>query len=281
MEPVKDILHKFRTSLSGIYERQEADAVFYRLLFFYHRIERIDVSLNPEMAIDETKLLEALEELKQHKPWQYITGETEFYGLPFKVTSGTLIPRPETEELVDWVINDCKNTSGLRILDIGTGSGAIAVSLAENLPGNFVSAIDFSEGALKVAKANAKRNSVEVKFKQLDILKVPACDEHYDIIVSNPPYIRDSEKKMMHDNVLQYEPETALFVPDENALVFYEKIIRLAIKNRTSFVYFEINEFLKDDLENLLQKTAISSYEFRKDIFGKWRFLKLKVASIK
>ncbi len=269
----------YRTALTGIYERQEIDAVFYRLLIFYHHLQRIDVSLNPEMAIDETKLLAALEELKQHKPWQYITGETEFYGLPFKVTSGTLIPRPETEELVDWVINDCKNTSGLRILDIGTGSGAIAVSLAKNLPGNFVSAIDFSEGALKVAEANAKRNSVEVKFKQLDILKVPACDEHYDIIVSNPPYVIDSEKKMMHDNVLQFEPETALFVPDSDPLIFYEKIISLAIKNNTSYVYFEINEFLKNDLETLLNEKGISFYEFRKDIFGKWRMLKLKVKS--
>ena len=279
MERIKNILDTYRTALTGIYERQEIDAVFYRLLIFYHHLQRIDVSLNPEMAIDETKLLAALEELKQHKPWQYITGETEFYGLPFKVTSGTLIPRPETEELVDWVINDCKNTSGLRILDIGTGSGAIAVSLAKNLPGNFLSAIDFSEGALKVAEANAKRNSVEVKFKQLDILKVPACDEHYDIIVSNPPYVIDSEKKMMHDNVLQFEPETALFVPDSDPLIFYEKIISLGIKNNTSYVYFEINEFLKNDLETLLNEKGISFYEFRKDIFGKWRMLKLKVKS--
>ncbi len=281
MQSIKNILNEYHAELTDIYKRQEIEAVFFRLLYFYHQIKRIDVSLKPGLQIDETKLSAALIKLKQSQPWQYITGETEFYGMKIKVIRETLIPRPETEDLVDWVINDFKNTSSLRILDIGTGSGAIAVSLAENLPGNFLSAIDFSEETIKTAQNNARLNNVTVQFKQVDILKQTDCEIHYDIMVSNPPYVRESEKKMMHNNVLQYEPATALFVPDNNPLIFYEKIIYLAKKNNTSYVYFEINEFLKSDLEHLLKENGISSYEFRKDIFGKWRMLKLKVASSK
>ena len=280
MEQIKDILYKFKTVLSGIYDVQEIEAVFYRLLSYYHKLERIDVTLNPDLAIEETKLLLALNELKQQKPWQYITGETDFYGLKFKVSPATLIPRPETEELVEWLISDFENSTELQILDIGTGSGAIAVSLAVNLPDNFISAIDFSEEAIKTAQKNAQLNNVTVGFKQVDIFKQTNCEIHYDIMVSNPPYVRESEKKMMHNNVLQFEPHTALFVSDTDPLIYYKKIIHLAKKNNTSYVYFEINEFLKSDLEILLKENAISSYEFRKDLFGKWRMLKLKVKSL-
>ncbi len=276
MHTIKDILSKYRNVLQDIYDKHEIEAIFYRILAHYHLINRIDVSLNPELTIEPAQMLEALKELQQYKPWQYITGETAFYGLRFKVTPATLIPRHETEELVDWVIRDCHNLSGLNILDIGTGSGAIAVSLAVNLPQASVTAIDFSEAALKTAEKNARLNHVEITFKQINILKQMACQKHYDIIVSNPPYVREEEKKMMHNNVLQFEPATALFVPDDKPLIFYDKIIRLAQKNSSSYVYFEINEFLKTGLENLLKQTGITVYEFRKDLFGKWRFLKLQ-----
>ena len=275
MKRVKDILEFYKHGLSAIYDANEIQAIFYRLLSVFYGIERLDVSLNPDLKVDKTKLLSALTELKQQKPWQYITGQTAFYGLKFKVNPATLIPRPETEELVDWIVDDLKNMSSLRILDIGTGSGAIAVSLAANLKDAVVTAIDISEAALQTAEANARLHQVLVRFKQINVLNQTNCEEVYDIIVSNPPYVRESEKMMMQDNVLQYEPSTALFVLDNNPLIFYEKIIRLAIQNRSSYVYFEINEFLKPELENLLKDFEISTYEFKKDIFDKWRFLKL------
>ncbi len=268
-------MNKYYTGLDGIYEKREIEAVFYRLLSFYYQIDRVDVSLNPELTIETDRLMTALEVLKDYKPWQYITGEVEFYGLPFKVNPSTLIPRPETEELVDWIINDLPKNNGLRILDIGTGSGNIAVSLAVNLQAASVTAVDISSEALKTARENAHLNNVDIELKQIDILTLENCPEHYDVIVSNPPYIRESEKNLMHNNVLHYEPHTALFVTDENPLVFYDKIIRLAQNNRSSYVYFEINEYLKDDLERLLKKNNVYSYEFRKDLFGKYRFLKI------
>ena len=275
MRYIKDILGQYKSELSNIYDANEIQAIFYRLLPDFYGIERLDVSLNPDLKVDQTKLLSALTKLKQHKPWQYITGQTEFYGLKFKVNPAILIPRPETEELVDWIISDLKNVSSPRILDIGTGSGVIAISLAANLPDASVTAIDISEAALLTAQANAGFHRVAVRFKQINILNQTDCEEAYDIIVSNPPYVRENEKKMMQANVLQYEPETALFVPDHNPLIFYEKIISLAINNRTSVVYFEINEFLKLELENLLKNFEIANYEFKKDMFDKWRFVKL------
>ena len=275
MRYIKDILGQYKSELSDIYDANEIQAIFYRLLADFYGIERLDVSLNPVLKVDEAKLLSALDELKQHKPWQYITGQTAFYGLKFKVNPATLIPRSETEELVDWIIDDFKNVLSLRILDVGTGSGAIAISLAANLPDASVTAIDISEAALQTAQANARLHQMAVKFKQINILNQTNCEEVYDIIVSNPPYVRESEKRMMQDNVLQYEPSTALFVPDDNPLIFYEKIIRLALQNRSSYVYFEINEFLKPELEELLKDFDISTYEFKKDMFDKWRFLKL------
>ena len=275
MKRVKEILELYKQELSDFYNPNEIQAIFYRLLPDFYGIERLDVSLNPDLKVDETKLLSALSELKQHKPWQYITGQTAFYGLKFKVNPATLIPRPETEELVDWIINDYKDVPSLRILDVGTGSGAIAISLAANLPDASVTAIDISEVALQTAQANARLHQVAVKFKQINVLNQINCEEVYDIIVSNPPYVRDSEKSLMQNNVLQYEPSTALFVSDDNPLLFYEKIVRLALQNRSSYVYFEINEFLKSELENLLKDFEIATYEFKKDMFDKWRFLKL------
>ena len=277
MKRVKEILEFYKQELPAIYDPNESQAIFYRLLSALYGIERLDVSLNPDLKVDETRLLSALNELKQHKPWQYITGQTVFYGINFKVTPATLIPRPETEELVDWIVDDYKNVPSLRILDIGTGSGAIAISLAANLKDAVITAIDISNDALQIAKENARRNHVSVHFQQLDILKQSACYQAYDVIVSNPPYVRESEKTMMHANVLQYEPDTALFVPDNNPLIFYEKIIRLAVQNRSDMIYFEINEFLKPELEHLLKDLGINIYNFKKDIFGKWRFVKVIV----
>jgi len=274
---IKDLLNLFFQELNGIYPKKEIEAIFFRLIDYWYNINKIDLILHPNFTIDETKLLNALQRLKKNEPWQYIIGQTNFYGLQFGVNPFVLIPRPETEELVEWIIKDNKYKNQLEILDIGTGSGAIAVSLADNLRFATVSAIDFSENALKTAKINADKNKVSINFIKQDILEDFNCNKLFDIIVSNPPYVRNSEKKLMHKNVLDFEPSSALFVSDDDPLIFYDKIIDFYKQNtRTGgLLYLEINEFLKNDLEKLLFEKNIEKYQFRKDIFDKWRMLKI------
>jgi len=271
----KKLLEIYLKELQFLYNPDEIRAIFYRLTDFYYHISRLDLSLHPEKLMPNNHLIDALQELKTGKPWQYITGETTFYGLKFKVDKFTLIPRPETEELVDWIINDYKKIKDINILDIGTGSGAIAVSLSKNLPNTQVTALDLSKETLFMANQNATMNHVRVHFIQINILETGSCSKKYDVIVSNPPYVRLSEKEMMHPNVLKFEPEVALFVPDEQALVFYKKILQIALNNQTKTVYFEINEFLKSDLEELLKDLDLTNYTFKKDFSGKWRMLKV------
>ncbi len=271
---IKDLLKEFHVVLAESYTKDEITAIFYRLTEAFWNIKRIDVSLQPDIEEPDNRMKNALIDLVQHKPWQYITGKTSFYGLSFRVNEHVLIPRPETEELVDWIIQDFKDRNRqLKILDIGTGSGAIAISLAKNLKNTEVTALDISLEALKVAQQNADLNKVEINFIQADILQDFDVSK-YDIIVSNPPYVREQEKALMQKNVLDYEPDHALFVPDDNALLFYKKIIELAQKaGRKQQVYFEINEYLQPDLEKYLIKNQIKNYLFKKDFFGKWRML--------
>ncbi len=273
---VKALLQVYQDELKSLYPPEEIEAIFYRLAGHFEGIKRIDVSLNPDMIMQTDILQAILPKLKQHTPWQYITGETEFYGRPFKVNSSVLIPRPETEELVDWIIQDYKNSSKpLRILDIGTGSGAIAISLAKHLSNAAITGYDISKPALETARKNAVLNNVNVDFQQVDILKQDHLQTGFDIIVSNPPYVRIQEKDKMQNNVLDYEPETALFVPDDNPLLFYKKIIDLALLQSPIDIYFEINENLKSELTRLLSKQNIDNFQFKKDLFGKWRMLKI------
>ncbi|HFX18129.1 MAG TPA: peptide chain release factor N(5)-glutamine methyltransferase [Flavobacteriales bacterium] len=274
---VKSILDQYHQSLNSLYSKEEITAIFYRLLAHYEGLTRLDVSLSPNVKIDDNKLLKALSLLKKVMPWQYIIGESEFYGINFKVNQHILIPRPETEELVDWIIKDHSNFQNLSILDIGTGSGAIAVSLAQNLPDSKVSAMDISKEALAIAKQNAENQNLDIDFILTDVLNLTKLPKYFDIIVSNPPYVRESEKALMHQNVLNYEPDNALFVPDDKALMFYDKIIELAINNRVKYVYFEVNEFLKSDVEALLKYYNLNNYQFKKDFFGKWRMLKIEL----
>ena len=243
---------------------------------------RLDISLNLETKVSEenkAKFLEALHRLTQFEPIQYIIGSTEFYGLSLKVNNHTLIPRPETEALVHWILEDIKEmnlSSSYKILDIGTGSGCIAIALATKLQKVKVSAIDISERALKVAKLNAINNNVAIEFEQKNILNTESLSEEYDVIVSNPPYVRESEKRNMNANVLNHEPATALYVSDENPLVFYTKIAQIAsthLKNNGS-LYFEINEYLSKDVVNMLKSEGFSEVEIRKDLFGKERMIK-------
>lgn len=235
-----------------------------------------DVAINENQV---TLLDEYILRLKNDEPIQHILQEEFFYGMPFKVTKDVLIPRPETEELVEWILEGCKHKNDLNILDIGTGSGCIAIALKTNLPNSEVHAVDVSENALKIAQENALNIGVDIIFKQLDILNNENWNQldFYDIIVSNPPYIPHKEKALMHNNVLQYEPSTALFVQDEDPLIFYQKITQLAIQklNPKGALYFECNEYNALEVENLL-KNHFQSVDLKKDINGKLRMTRAK-----
>ena len=275
---LKDFRIHFNKELSTLFQQTEIDTFFFLLIEKELELQRVDLVLNTQLSIPKEKfehLYNALARLKTQEPIQYILGETEFYGLPFKVSKDTLIPRPETEELVEWIINDCKNKGYISILEIGTGSGCIPVALAKNLPNAAVSSIDISKNALTVAKENAFLNNVSVNFIEQDILKTNKLPQQYDIIVSNPPYVRELEKAEIKPNVLENEPHLALFVDNNNPLIFYSKIADLAINhlNKKGLLYFEINQYLgKETVEMLTQKSFRS--ELRKDLFGNDRMTK-------
>ncbi|WP_141882971.1 peptide chain release factor N(5)-glutamine methyltransferase, partial [Flavobacterium psychrophilum] len=219
-------------------------------------------------------------QLKEQKPIQYILGETQFFGLPFYVNENTLIPRPETEELVEWIIKEnlkISSLKNLKILDIGTGSGCIAISLAKNLPNASVFAIDVSDKALATAQKNAVLNEVDITFIEKNILQTEDLNQEFDIIVSNPPYVRNLEKKEIHKNVLEYEPHLALFVEDNDSLLFYRKITELATRNLSNNgqLYFEINQYLGKETVELLEKYNFKNTTLKKDIYGNDRMIKV------
>jgi release factor glutamine methyltransferase len=272
----------FFTELENQYPTTEIQSFFNILIEFQLNLSRIEVALQPSVEIAKTNLellQKALSDLKKNIPIQYIIGETEFYGLPFEVNKNVLIPRPETEELVSWIIENSKlqtPNSKLSILDIGTGSGCIAVSLAKNLPFTKVSAIDISSEAIKIAKQNANLNGVTIEFMEADILSISELSQKLDIIVSNPPYVRNLEKVQMQQNVLDYEPHLALFVEDTNALLFYDKITDLAKNHLTEngLLFFEINQYLGKETIELLNQKGFKNIELKKDVFGVDRMIK-------
>jgi release factor glutamine methyltransferase len=235
--------------------------------------------------INMQKLLSILNDLQIGKPIQHILEEAHFYGSVFKVNEHVLIPRPETEELVDWMISDCNaqfsvNSIGkISILDIGTGSGCIPITLKKHLPNVEVSTLDVSADAIVVARQNALQIGVEINFIEADILKFKS-QEKFDIIVSNPPYIRDLEKTDMHNNVLVHEPHIALFVSDENPLVFYKAIADFAKTNLNSSgqLYFEINEYLGSEMVEMLKNKGFINIELRQDMQGKDRMVKATIS---
>lgn len=283
---IKTYRSQFIQELSSIYDEAEAESFFYLILEEKNQLKRIDLALQPDLSFSEADLQlwnSILEQLKLEIPVQYLLGKTHFYGLEFEVNENVLIPRPETEELVDWIISNnqiIKSTNPLRILDIGTGSGCIAISLAKNLSNAQVYAIDVSEKALATAQKNAERNEIEIKFIKTDILKINDLEKlpasgfqlptQFDIIVSNPPYVRNLEKHEIKKNVLDNEPHLALFVEDDNALIFYRKIAELAQKNLSPSgqLYFEINQYLGKEMIELLEKMNFKNIELRKDIYG-------------
>lgn len=278
---LKDIQNTFHSELDAIYANEEVDAFFYRLIDSFYSISRMQLALNKDYKVDDaSRVLDALKLLKKENPIQYIIGETEFFGLPFKVNENTLIPRPETEELVEWVMKECAN-SEINILDIGTGSGCIAISLAKKISNAKVFALDVSKEAIKVAKLNADLNNVEIEFIEADILTIGHVElvsgpHKFDIIVSNPPYVREKEKQLMKPNVLNNEPHLALFVKDGNPLQFYEAIIKFALNNLTKNgqLFFEINEYLGRKMIQLLIDNNLKNIELKQDIFKKDRMIK-------
>ena len=278
----KEYKSNFITQLQSIYDVMEAESFFYLILEDKHQMKRIDLALEPNYEFSEEAIKvweELVVQLKKEIPIQYLLGNTEFFGLPFIVNENVLIPRPETEELVDWIISENRKIEGLRelkILDIGTGSGCIAVSLAKNILNATVFAIDVSSKALEVAKLNAKQNDVSVTFLEKNILETDDLLEQFDIIVSNPPYIRNLEKQEIKKNVLDNEPHLALFVDDFDALVFYKKITDLATKNLNpnGKLFFEINQYLGQEMTDLLNQSGFTELELRKDIYGNDRMTK-------
>lgn len=279
---IKDYRTQFIQELSSIYDIGEAESFFYLILEEKQKLKRIDLALNPDLTFsdEENQFWNSiLEQLKKEIPVQYLLGKTSFYGLEFEVNSAVLIPRPETEELVDWIIKDCfvpRNDKNIEILDIGTGSGCIAISLAKNIPNAEVFAIDVSEKALATAKKNAQSNEVSVTFIEKNILETENLEQQFDIIVSNPPYVRELEKEEIKKNVLDNEPHLALFVEDNDALIFYRKIAELAQKNLSpnGQLFFEINQYLGKEMIDLLEKMGFKNIELRKDIYGNDRMIR-------
>lgn len=277
---IKDLRTHFIDHLQEIYPLEEVHSFFQITAHHFLNYSRIDIVLHLEEEVTEIQVQQFLDtqtRLANQEPIQYILGDTEFYGLPFEVTKDTLIPRPETEELVTWVIDDYNlGEREIQILDIGTGSGCIAISIAKHLNTAVVSAYDVSKGAMEVAKRNATQNDVTVQFDIVDILQTPSLSKSFDVIVSNPPYVRELEKEEMKPNVLDNEPHTALFVSDIDPLIFYRKIGQLAFDNLSpaGSLFFEINQYLSKETKQLLQDIGFTEVIVRKDMFGNDRMIK-------
>jgi len=280
---LKELAIKFTIDLASRYEEGEAKAIFLLVIEYYLKLNRTHYNLkkdNELTATDLKQLESVLRQLKMGKPIQYILGEASFYGLTFKVNESVLIPRPETEELVGWVIEKmalCAAHSTLNILDIGTGSGCIAIALKKKIPTAEVTALDISSKALITAKENAVLNEVEISFIEQDILQrsLSFPNTPYSILISNPPYITQNEKAEMHEHVLANEPHLALFVSNEKPLIFYEAIADFAWENLelNGLLFFEINEHLGKKVINMLRYKGFNSIELRKDMQGKDRMI--------
>ncbi len=266
-------------SLAGLYNQNEIRNFVYLIFSHLLNYSKIEIHIKDNEPISQhiiKKIDEIVNRLSHYEPIQYILGKTEFYGYPIKVSPVVLIPRPETEELVNWIIKENLGKQ-ISILDIGTGSGCIAIALAKHLPTAQVTAIDISNEAIEIAKENANLNAVSITFMVSDIFQYKNWPlKHFDIIVSNPPYIRESEKANMEANVLNYEPHQALFVSDDDPLVFYRNIAEAGkyFLNHNGAVYCEINEALPDDVSALFMKYDYRPVMIKQDINSKPRMIK-------
>ncbi|MBS3768941.1 MAG: peptide chain release factor N(5)-glutamine methyltransferase [Bacteroidales bacterium] len=275
---IEHVISHIKNELHEIYPEKEINSLTEIILHHVVKLKKTDLLINREQTITHQqlkKIEDITKQLKKQKPIQQILGETEFYNITLKIEPHILIPRQETEELVDWVLKDVASEKK-NILDIGTGSGCIAIALAKNLPGSIVTAVDYKPEILDAAKENALLNGVHIRFILADILQDDLPPGQYDLIVSNPPYVRNSEKKFMSQNVLNYEPSEALFVEDEDPLIFYRKIIHLAGKHLVDngFLYFEINEYLGEETVRLLEKHGFNEICLKKDLNNKNRMIK-------
>lgn len=279
----------FTEALSEIYPSTEIESFFFILMEEKLSLKRIDTVLKPDFLITDNNLAtlqSIIKRLQKQEPIQYILGNTEFYGLPFIVNEHTLIPRSETEELVEWILLEIPQlktkiqTKTLSLLDIGTGTGCIPISLAKNLQNAKITGIDISTEALKIAKENAALNKVDVAFIEVNILETKELPQQFNIIISNPPYVRELEKVEIKNNVLENEPHLALFVSNENPLLFYKKIADLAKKHLTKngFLFFEINQYLGKETVEMLREKEFINIELKKDLFGNDRMIKCELA---
>lgn len=273
---MKETLKKLRDNLRPLYGERETEAIIKIIFHFLKGWNTTDILINTDIELSDfvkKEIDDILLRLKNFEPIQYITGEARFHGMEFFVDPAVLIPRPETDELVDIIAENVGDKEDLKILDLGTGSGCISIALARSLRFPVILATDISEKALAVAKKNAEKLKVKIDFKKLDMLsEVPSGK--FDIIVSNPPYVTESEKIAMEPNVLEYEPHDALFVPDDNPLLYYYKIVEIALKDLLpeGRLYMEINPLFSTDIEDLLKKNNFREVRIIRDSSGKNRF---------
>jgi len=277
---LKEIKNYYLNEIANLYGINEAESMLNLLINHFFGLNRTGQLLKPDFRLTETEMLKlhfAVKELKKEKPVQYIVGNAEFYGMNLKVNPSVLIPRPETEELVDKIVKANVDNSRLKVLDIGTGSGCIALALKSSMPDSSVVAVDVSEEALAIAEENKHSLALKVEFQKLNILD--ASEWHilkkFDIIVSNPPYVTVAEKSRMRKNVFDNEPSIALFVTDDEPLVFYNAITDFAQThlNRSGVLWFEINEKFGEQVKDLMAKKGFSELKIYPDIHKKERFV--------
>lgn len=287
MKSLSEIRQQYIKQLSEQYSLQEIDIIFYALAENYLHINKSILKLSLDELKDENDLkyilfLNALFQLKEGIPYQYVLGSTIFFGCEILVNKNVLIPRPETEELVEWILKDINNKNQkLQIIDLCSGSGCISIALAKNLPKSQIDGIDVSEKALELSQKNSVLNKVSVNYIQTNLLDSEKINTNkkYDIIVSNPPYIKKSEKRDMDERVYKFEPNEALFVTDENPLIFYKEIIKFSMMNlnEKGKIYIEINQNLSEETQELFLK-YFTFVELKKDLSGNYRMIKAESA---
>jgi len=281
------VVEKISRHLAGLYPETEIDCFTHILFKRYLNMSRshIYIMYHDEISTGvEAKFDAAIAELKEYKPIQYIVGETEFYGLPIEVTPDVLIPRPETEELTDWIVSEYSHDAGFTMVDVGTGSGCIAVALATRFSNANVWAVDVSQAALNVAQRNALKNGVKIHFLLHDALKDDLMGferNSLDLVVSNPPYVTPSEKSRLQPNVLNYEPHDALFSRDDDPLIFYKRITSFGLQclKDNGRIFFEMNENHHQEISDILKQFGYKDVIPRKDFFGKWRMISARKSS--
>lgn len=287
MKSLSEIRQQYIKQLSEQYSPQEIDIIFYALAENYLHLNKSILKLSLDELKDENDLkyflfLNALFQLKEGIPYQYVLGSTIFFGCEVLVNKNVLIPRPETEELVEWILKDINNKNQkLQIIDLCSGSGCISIALAKNLPNSQIEGIDLSEKALELSQKNSVLNKVSVNYIQTNLLDSEKINTNkkYDIIVSNPPYIKNSEKRDMDERVYKFEPNEALFVTDENPLIFYKEIIKFSMMNlnEKGKIYIEINQNLSEETQELFLK-YFTFVELKKDLSGNYRMIKAEAA---